>query len=324
MADYSQFDPALASWLQKVWKERVSIQREMISQWVLIAKLKKEEGNEGFDPAASARKMGADEIYGFYNPGTDDKPGNEGWAMFELMLDLLKRRHGIEWETSNGWISDSWFAVKREFGNHKWRIYLRFVEPLTGWGRVAQYCLQDMDRKGVVEFKVAGPGISKQRGDHMVIWLKDDKSIDSMLQSLKADRLMACRFSGSVPPGVKQVAPGLGYSAEPDSVQDPSPLIEKLYKRNCVSFGEYLAGVIFLALEQSWNGNENDYVEKLLDMFLHLRIDPKQPHLLRNISEEEFRLIVKNAQGKIVSQRLTPEPSTGKDETKPLVCAGRH
>ncbi len=159
----------------------------------------------------------------------------------------------------------------------------------------------------------------------MVIWLKDDKSMDSMLQSLKADPLMACRFSGSVPPGVKQVAPGLGYSAEPD-ILDRSPAIEEVYRRKTVSFGEYLAGVIYLALEQSWNGNENDYVDKLFDLFLHLRIDPKHPHLLRSISEEEFQMMVNNAQGKIARQRLTPQPSSGviRDETKPLVCAGRH
>src|SRR6266436_5668064 len=121
MADYSQFDPALVSWLQKVWKDRLRIKQEVLSQQMLIAKLALEERKE-LDPAASARKMGADEIYGFYNPGTDVQPDDEDWAMFKLMLDLLERRHGIEWETSHGCISDSWFGVKRESGNHKWRI----------------------------------------------------------------------------------------------------------------------------------------------------------------------------------------------------------
>jgi HopA1 effector protein family len=318
MADYSRFEPSLSSWLQKVWASRAEIKQDVM----LYA--------DEPELARFARKSGANAVYDLYNTSAKVNVDDDDWKRFQARLKVLEDHYHIPYRTSHGFVKDSWFSFAVDPSEQgSWRIYLRFKDPISKWVRVALYCLNNVCAhriKGIVEFKVAGPGLSKERGDHMVIYLKDRKSVDSTLEFLKTDPEMSGLFSGNVPAGVKQVAPGLGFSAEIVPRLDDSPAINEVWNNEPLSFGSYLAGVIYMALEQSWDKTEDHYVDELLKYFLQLRIDPRHPHLLRSIPEEEFQMMVQNTQGKIVREKLSPQPRSGVmiDQTRPFPTTGTH
>jgi hypothetical protein len=309
MADYSQFDPGLQRWLKQVWERRLKIKKNVMKWSDLM-------------DAAFGRKSGANKVYDIYNSSEKVEVGDDLWEIFQCKLEILERRHGIKYTPYPKFCKDAWFHFvgKSPKTPVLWRIYLRFVDPLTTWGHVAQYCLKSMAASNnIVEFKVAGPGLSKERSDHMVIMMKDVKSMDNILDVLRTDPRMSGLFAGSVPAGAKQVAPGVGWAAQPLSL-DGSAEMAKLWKDESLSFGSYLSGVIYMALEQSWDKNEDHYAKELLEFFHSLGIDPKRPHLLRLIPEAQLQMMVNNAQVKIVQGKLAPQPTSGViiDQTHPL------
>lgn len=296
MADYSRFDATIIPWLQKVWDNH-----EFIEQTV-----------NRTPPDEFPRKEGAWLIYGYYNDpygwrmNSDDAELNK----FHMKLRSLQWFFGIpfspESSSAQGEIKSNDFFHFRGCGTGPYRVFVNVAKPRSEhWEQVAKHCLRDMThgRRDIVEFKVAGPGFST-RTDQIVIYLATLASLQPTLDGLQ----VRCSESigGEVPPGVKQIAPGLGWSAEPSKDEHGSSKIDEIWVGETHSFGSYLSAVILMALEQSWHRTEDTYVTKLLENFLLLGIDPANPHLLRSLTPEQMKHMASVDNTKVVMAGVTP------------------
>ena len=300
MADYSRFEARMVPWLRKVWTDRLMIKEEVMST-----------------DQAGARKEGAWQVYERYNDParfrlSDDHPA---WKEFQLTLKTLTWFFGIE--PSDGRGPDSFFHFLNGIRQGSWRVYAHLAEPWAqNWKLVAEYCLRNMThgRHDIVEFKVAGPGMSKKRGDQFVIYLADQLAMERALSELRS-QIPQC-FAGSVPPGVKQLVPGLGWSVEPVAEEHGSPAVNEVWNNETVSFGTYLSAVIYMALEQSWQKSEEDYVNELIEFFLNVGIDPANPHLLRTISWEQLKQMAAVSNARVVTSGIAATTTIFTDKTK--------
>jgi hypothetical protein len=303
MADYSAFDKGIIPWLQKVWTDRAAIEQ-------------------------GVRTIGRDEgawlVYDRYNDPKEDKKETEAWTLFRQDAKRLSKEYGITCGPQKG---DPWrpndfyhFGANPRPGKGLWRIYAHVKEPRPyNWTPTAVYCLhmmKTMNLEVIEKFKVAGPGFSKDRGDQIVIWVNNEDAKNSTLASLAQS--CAGNYDGQVPAGVKQVQAGLGWSKEPTAADHGSPAVDELYGTDLHSFGSFLAGVIYLALEQSFRGSEENYVNELTEFFLNVGIDPANPHVLRTISWEELKHMAGVGNGNVVRSGLVKPTTVFTDQTKPF------
>lgn len=301
MADYSAFDRGIVPWLQKVWNDRHTIKAGVLQD---------------------GRTDGAWLIYGHYNDPTVDPSDSEAWKLFRQDAKRLIREYGIGCGPQTGSVIPHDFY---HFGNNPrpgkglWRIYAHVREPRAyNWTPTAVYCLhmmKSLNLEVIEKFKVAGPGMSKDRGDQIVIWLNSEADKNTALESLK--QTCANNYDGNVPPGVKQVAAGLGWSKEP-AEDHSSPAVDEVWGDSQHSFGSFLAGVIYMALEQSWDRLEDDYVKELTEFFLNVGIEPSSPQLLRTVSWEELKLRAGVANGTIARGGGLNNSTMFTDQTRPF------
>jgi hypothetical protein len=300
MADYSRFDPAIVPWLKQVWKDRQEIKE---------------------DAETISRRMGAETVYALYSAGTMNGSDSS-------FLDFQGELKVLEWffhisstcpdESPD---PDSFFHfVDPSYRAGSRRIYARVTEPWNkNWTEVARFCLRNMThgRKDITEFKVAGPRAARTRRDQIVIYLDNQKAVETVIEEMQVK--MPGWFEGSLPPGVKCVISGLGWSAEPTPAEHRSPAVDEIWKGRPLSFGSYLAAVIYMALEQSWTGDdENKFVEELITFFLNVGVDPAKPHLLRTISWTELKQLAAVSNAQIVTARIAPTTTVLIDQTSPL------
>src|SRR5215469_5331247 len=101
MADYSKFDPSLASWLQKVWQNGRDIKQEVAEVKDLVTFTKdlpnvdNSEPAPEVDPAAEARKFGAIQVYKLYNPSNSEYVAKRDWMLFLTTLIVLRRHYRV-------------------------------------------------------------------------------------------------------------------------------------------------------------------------------------------------------------------------------------
>jgi hypothetical protein len=302
MADYSRFDVSIVPWLQRVWADRDLIRHEVLLEAV----------------PTDARKEGAWQVYERYSDPTRIKlrSGNPDWEKFQMTLNTLKWFFGIPW--TGGPDADSFFHFLRGIRQGYWRVYAHLADPWAdNWELVAKYCLRNMTHghNDIVEFKVAGPGI-KRRSDQIVIYLVNEPAMERAINDLRS-QMPQC-FAGSVPPGVKQVVPGLGWSKEPLEAEHGSPAVNEIWNNQTLSFGSYLSAVIYMALEQSWQKTEADYVHELIEFFLNVGIDPANPQLLRTFSWEQLKQFAQVSNAKIATSGIAPTTIVFTDKTKPF------
>lgn len=299
MANYSAFDPGIIPWLRTVWKDRVQI----------------EEGVRDL-----GRDEGAWQVYDRYNDPAKDTTLTKEWKKFRKDVKRLTGEYGITCGPQTGkWTPDDFY----HFGNNPrpgkglWRVYAHVKEPRAyNWTPTAVYCLsmmKSLNLADVEKFKVAGPGMSKNRGDQIVIWLNSESAKDSILKALSR---LASNFDGNVPPGVKQVQPGLGWGVEPTSEDHGSPAVDEVYGTRNHSFGSYLAGVIYMALEQSWHNTEDRYVEELVEFFLNVGINPAKPNLLRTISWDQLKHMAKLSNAKVITSGIVKQTTVFTNQTQ--------
>ena len=303
MADYAAVDKGIVPWLQKVWTDRGKIEQGV---------------------RTAGRDEGAWLVYDRYNDPTEDPKETEAWTLFRRDSKRLSREYGIACnpQRGQGWVPNEFyhFGANPRPGKGLWRIYAHVREPRAyNWTPAAVYCLHVMkalNLEVIEKFKVAGPGLSKDRGDQIVIWLNSEDAKNSTLASLAQS--VAGNLDGSVPAGVKQVQAGLGWGKEPTAAEHGSPAVDEAYGTSNHSFGSFLAGVIYLALEQSWRKTEDQYVHELTEFFLNVGIDPANPHVLRTISWEELKHLAGVGNGNVVRSGLAKPTTVFTDQTKPL------
>lgn len=303
MADYSRFDPAIVPWLKEVWKLRKDIK---------------------LDAETISRKMGAIRVYWLYSGPDAEGTMNSSEQDF---LDFQGELRALVWffHIPFTWVGklapDAFFHFLTPGGSAgSRRIYARVKPPRDkNWTEVARFCLRNMThgRKDITEFKVAGPAAASTRPDQIVIYLEDQKAVETVIEEMQVK--MPGWFEGSLPPGVKCVTSGLGWSAEPTANEHGSPAVDEIWKGETLSFGSYLAAVIYMALEQSWAGNdENKFVEELITFFLNVGVDPARPHLLRTISWTELKQMAAVSNAKIVTARIAQTTTVLINQTSPL------
>jgi hypothetical protein len=297
MADYSKFDRGLARWLKDVWAKR--------------RKIKNGVNDEG-------RTEGAWLIYDLYNDPNIQKEDTKKWRTFQKAVKSLSKQYGVpvqpqgdEWKASEFYH----FGPDRlPDGSGNWRVYCHIKSPQhKNWSPPATYVLKRMQASDtrIAKFKIAGPQMSKKRHDSMVIWVNSEADALSLINDLKTR--FADNFTGSPPPSVKQVATGLGWAKEP-SEDHSSPGVDEVWGTDNHSFGSYLAGVILMALEQSWDLKEKDYVEEVRQFFLNVGINPMNPHQLRTMSWEDVKLLAGVANRRL-SGTVIPSLAQSKDST---------
>lgn len=308
MADYSAFSPEIRPWLQKVWKEKGQIEQ-------VVRTYDKKRGLQ------AGRAEGAGQVYDRYNDPAVNK--QETLEFREFMGDaiglsdsynIVLAPQGGEWAPHNFYH----FGENPRAGKGLWRVYAHVKSPRSkNWMPTAEYCLTLM-RKGeerdVEKFKVAGPGMSDNRGDQIVIWVNSEAAKDSMLKQLQT----FSNFDGNPPPGIKQISPGLGWGKEPTAQDNASPAVDEVSGTSNHSFGSYLSGVIYMALEQSWKKTEDSYVEELTEFFLNVGIDPAKPHLLRTISWDELKQMAGVTNAKVVTSGIGKQTTVFTDKTSPF------
>jgi hypothetical protein len=174
--------------------------------------------------------------------------------------------------------------------------------------------MREGESREVEKFKVAGPGMSPKRGDQIVAWVNSEAAKDALLKKLQT----FSNFDGTPPPGTKLVSAGLGWSKEPTSEDNGSPAVDEVWGTGSHSFGSYLAGVIYMALEQSWNKTEDKYVEELKEFFLNVGIDPAKPELLRTISWDQLKQMAGVANAKVVISGIGGQTNVFTDKTTPF------
>lgn len=297
MADYSRFDAAIVPWLKTVWKDRAVIEKGVRDR---------------------SRQEGAWLIYDRYNDPTYLKERVGAWDSFKRHRDKLISKYGVRCGPQDGEeVSNDFY----HFGNNcrpgkgMWRVYVHVTSRRINWIPVIDYCLSVMTKKKLEDIekcKVAGPCMSRDRGDQVVIWVNSEAAKDKTLEDLKK---ISDRFGGSVPPGVKQVIPGLGWGVEPSGADHGSPAIDEVYEGQGVSFGSYLAAVIYMALEQSWHKSEEEYVEEQVQFFLNVGVDPKNPHLLRTYSWDQVKQMTQVSNAKLVSSGVGTSSTVFTDKT---------
>ena len=291
MADYSPFDATVIPWLTKVWENKTLIEDEVNT----------------CEPKDESRKQGAWLIYGYYNDpfGRKMNSGDPELNEFHLKLRCLQWFFGVPFWPAGEIRSNDFFHFQGR-GTGPYRAYVNVAKPRSDhWEEIARYCLRNMTHgsKDIVEFKVAGPGFST-RTDQIVIYLASLAGLQRTLDELQ----VRCPGSigGDLPPGVKHVAPGLGWSAEPSKEEHGSAKIDEIWVGETHSFGSYLSAVILMALEQSWHNTEDTYVTKLLENFQMLGIDPAKPHLLRSLTPEQMKHMAAVDNAKVVAAGITP------------------
>jgi hypothetical protein len=283
-ANYTDFNASLRQWLRQVWQRRRNIL---------------------FGAKTEGRMEGADLIYDLYNdPAKNNKvAGFQDFLQAAVALvndnsDLLEKCYPQDGEVIP---ADFYHFEPFGYAMLRPRNRLRVYVHTAGWQASLAVCQVVVDAmrgpEGVTKFKIAGPGFSANRGDSVVVWLTNQLAVDYLIAQLKRS---AGLFSGSVPPGVKEVVPGLGWSEEPPETVAGAPLTD-LYQLSVHSFGSYLAGLMFFALEQtsmaSFRDDDAGYREflgRLVAIFRDADVDPMECHRLRQPKELEHMRAVAN------------------------------
>jgi len=297
MADYSAFEKGLARWLKAVWANRASIKSSVNSK---------------------GRTEGAWCVYDCYNNPASSADEGSRWRKFLKLLVEIETTFSVEGRPQDG------DTVPNDFyhfgpaslppGQGEWRVYAHVKAPRNDhWYEPACLLLKLMASggSGIAKFKVAGPGMAPDRGDQIVVWTNSEQACKKVLEALSR---MAEHFDGNVPPSVATVVAGLGWAKEPSGAHS-SPAINEVWGTAGHSFGSYLSAIIYMALEQSWNGTEDNYVEEVEEFFLNVGVNPMKPHLLRTMSWDDIVRLAQQA-NRSLSGTVIPSLASGKDSTK--------
>lgn len=261
MADLTAFHPTLHPWLTAVWRDRVRI----------LAAARQEGQTEG-----------AWQVYDRYNDPT--AAATDDFATFCQELFYLTTDFPVECAGQQSGDATDFFHLEPPgcvVAQGKARVYVHTPQPVQVHAiAVARAVLGLMQvNADIVKLKVAGPGLSPARGDTVVIWLKHEFAVKWLLVRLK-DPGVAAHCHGPVPPGVRPVADGLGWSLEPPRTDGDEPMAKNLtalWQSHDHSFGTYLAGCIFLALATC--GPRGDkFLDAVLRYFRAAGVDPMNPH----------------------------------------------
>ena len=280
----AQFNPTLRPWLRRVWQDRSIILtgaqqngREEGS-WLVYDRYN--------DPAETAHTADFADFMRAMNTLWDDHD--------DVIESLTSQKRDIVPNTFYHFNCHNYDALQHLSTK---RIYAR----TSGWQnsvQVARLVLAEMRAtEGVQKFKIKGPGLSEDRCDSVVIWLTSELAVLHLLMVLKRQPGL---YSGSVPPGVKQVIAGLGWAEEPPETGAGDQLTV-LWNSRTHSYGSYLAGLIFFALEQTSKtgilDDQHGYREFLGRTLLYFgtaNVSPTDCHRLRRRNELEHMRAVTN------------------------------
>lgn len=302
MADYTAFEPGLAEWLRLVWGARAQI-KAGANQW--------------------GREEGAGRVYDLYNDPAQDTRATQEWRDFVAILNYFYRKFGLDfWPQDGDWVPHEFYhcsvAPLTPDQGH-WRIYGNLASPRNDAMQAPVDLLMTLlvdGGHGVAKFKVAGPGMSTARGDQLVVWMNSEAACTNLLNTLAGYH--GC-FAGNVPFSVATVAPGLGWAKEPVRGATMSPAIDEVNNADKHSFGSYLAAIIYMGLEQSWDDDEQSYVDEVEEFLLNVGVQPRSPHLLRTLSWVDIRLLAHQANLRLTPlQRVLPPLAVAVDPTHPV------
>jgi len=297
MADYSVFEKGLARWLKAVWAKRASI--------------KSSANSDG-------RTEGAWCVYDCYNNPLSSADDTKEWRDFYQQLVKLNKEFRVNIAAQEGkMVPNDFFhfgPAALAKGQGEWRVYAHVKTPRNDhWVEPATFLLKQMNAggSGIAKFKVVGPGMAPDRGDQIVVWTNSDLACKAVLEGFTK---MAGHFDGKVPPSVSTVVAGVGWAKEPNS-DHASPAIDEVWGSPQHSFGSYLSGIIYMALEQSWDNDEDRYVYEVEQFFLNVGVNPQQPHLLRTMSWDDIMNLAGLANLSLAGKSIPPLAS-GKDSTQ--------
>jgi hypothetical protein len=304
MANYTDFQPALAGWLKKVWDQRKHIKS---------------------GAAQLGHAEGAWRVYDLYNdPG---KVATDAFEEFKRCIAEFEDEYDVQIKSQTGQdIPDDFYHMEPpdyDSSKSNSRIYVKVVEPI--WLHALLVALEVLElrkkHRGFQKLKVAGPGMSPNRGDSVVVWLTDDVAVRAFLLDMVGEDFLR-HYGAETLPGIKRVRPGLGWADEPPKT-DPDHPVTKVFKTTQHSFGSYLAGFIYLALNHTWSKSEGAYLDKVLSVFAFGKIDPKNPSNVTMTSETlDFKEHLANTSIVLHTAKtgdlITYDVPAAKNHTKPL------
>jgi len=98
------------------------------------------------------------------------------------------------------------------------RMYIHASTPMNGLvivEAIFDYCINNPDRHGVDELKIAGPGAV--RDDNIVVYLTNPRKTMFLAETLA--RLDTSLFAPTLPPLVEPIRPGVGFADEPTIIE---------------------------------------------------------------------------------------------------------
>jgi len=304
MAGYAAFQANLKPWIEGVWKTKIHIMQGV-----------REKG----------RKEGAWRVYDLYND-----PATQTASHFQLFKECIvefKDEYKLTVAPQKGkWVENDFYHMEPagyDPQKDKSRIYVNVKGQSKGddtfmsqWANALCVAYKALDLSatltGFQKLKVSGPGLSPKRHDNVVIWLTGQQAVEAYLLKMR-DENFTRHFGATTPPGTKQVMPGLAWANEPPETAKGHKL-STLWEEVQHSFGSYLAGCIFLGLEQSHEKTEPVFLDAVLAMFKMAGVDPMNAQSVGiSRAEQQQREFLTNM--KATGKSLT----TGGDSTSPMV-----
>jgi hypothetical protein len=165
-------------------------------------------------------------------------------------------------------------------GGAAYRIYIHTTQRVTTCALPIISMIVDLMqvRPGLDEVKVAGPGMAAARRDTIVIYIRDEMLVPWMIRQLRTSNYAGYAVD-PVPSGTKRVHTGISWAEEPPLTQvgDASGLTE-IYNARQHSYGSYLAGCIYRALQRNPNSQEQ-FLDFVILTMRAAKIEPNKSHV---------------------------------------------
>lgn len=167
------------------------------------------------------------------------------------------------------------------------RLYLNLADPISVSGLRAMAAMvlykyrygPGRPDPNIVKGKIAGPGMDPDRPDRAIVWFKNDRARWAFTKGL-LEFMPECAFRDDLAPGIQRVAPGVGWAGEPPE-SGKADEITTIWRSQKHSYGSYIAGALFLALEDVRFGaghGRADFLDRVRDRFRALGISQMQPY----------------------------------------------
>jgi hypothetical protein len=231
----------------------------------------------------------------------------QGWPDLDAAWEKFNAE---KLKTDTLWLWSTFYHFEGEWEGAYKRVYIHvanYADNVIEITTKLQSLISEL--KGLLKFKIAGPG-GVDRKDQIIVYLSDEQSQTEVIESL---RDLKDLFQPGVPMVVKQVEglDGVGIADEPPDVSlEVEPRVE--------SFGSYLSKVLYWALEESWYGEREQFLDAAEIALRVAGIDPKEPHLhARRMEIEEL-----DRRGRIAQSRrksLRAEAAAAEAEVSEVV-----